>query len=440
MINSFKICIFSLMASFLVGCDSDQPWMSASGSAAGVPKSTVAFERYVSESRDNIERVLAKLRYRGEESPFVGGYSAREVANMRGPFQLPMREKNRCTALERGAAKGFLLIHGLTDSPYLLRNLAASIAQAYPCALIRAVLLPGHGTVVGDTLQMKYQDWMAITAYGVASFDPIKSIEELYLVGFSTGTALAIKQLQQQEASHKIKGLVLLSTALQAKSEFAWLTQYIKVFKDWLGEKVERDAARYSSFSTNSGAQFYQLTQDLFDPQYRVDVPVFMALSADDATINPSVAREFYCRYLSHQRKLMYWYEGFDQESLAQCAGIVEIQRPALAQTYQGVDYKFANVAHTAIAGDPADQHYGVSGVYRDCKAYEGSGDDSQWQLCVKDTENRLFAEKNVADMSDILAGGMWRRGTFNQDYQNLARAVICFVDQNCALKSVMKR
>ena len=40
MINSLKICIFSLMVSFLLGCDSDQPWMSASGSAAGVPKST----------------------------------------------------------------------------------------------------------------------------------------------------------------------------------------------------------------------------------------------------------------------------------------------------------------------------------------------------------------------------------------------------------------
>ena len=40
MINKFKICIFSLMASFLVGCDSDHPWMTASGSAVGVPKST----------------------------------------------------------------------------------------------------------------------------------------------------------------------------------------------------------------------------------------------------------------------------------------------------------------------------------------------------------------------------------------------------------------
>ena len=40
MIELFKICIFSLMASFLLGCDSDQPWMNASGSAAGVSKST----------------------------------------------------------------------------------------------------------------------------------------------------------------------------------------------------------------------------------------------------------------------------------------------------------------------------------------------------------------------------------------------------------------
>ena len=40
MIELFKICGFSLMVNFLVGCDSDQPWMNANGSAAGLPKST----------------------------------------------------------------------------------------------------------------------------------------------------------------------------------------------------------------------------------------------------------------------------------------------------------------------------------------------------------------------------------------------------------------
>jgi len=433
--NSSQITVLGLMLSILVGCGSDQAWMYESGSAASVPvNKNLAFERYVSESRDNIEAVINEMHFKGHKSPFIGGYSAREVAAMRGPFQIPSDSRKLCRDQVQGAGKGFLLLHGLTDSPYLLKNMADSLSAAYPCALIRAVLLPGHGTVPGDTLSMKYQDWMAITDYGVRSLQAMDNIEDIYLVGFSTGTALAIKHLKEGSSSAKIKGLVLLSTAVKASSDFAWLTNYLKVFKSWLNENSERDAVRYSSFSTNAGSQFYQLTNGIIDKKYLVDIPVFMALSADDATINPSAARDFYCQYVSSKRKLMFWYKGFDEQKQAQCVGVVEVEKAPLAQSFNGVDYNFANYAHTGISGSPADEHYGVNGVYRDCKAYERKEDDSQWNLCIKDSADKVFAEKNVANMTDILKGGMWRRGTFNKDYEELSQAVVCFVDKNCEL------
>ena len=428
-----------LLLLLLSGCSSESSWLKPTGSAASVPKDqNLAFEQYVRNSRINIEKVLKKLRFADAESPFVGDYTLQQVAQMRGPFQIPERDQQICKDVTDGAGKGFLLIHGLTDSPYLLKGLAQSLHQAYPCSLVRAVLLPGHGTVVGDSLEMKYQDWQAITDYGVRSFQRMQTIDELYLVGFSTGTALAIKHLQLGSSSDKIKGLILLSAAVKAKSDFAWMAGYLNLFQDWLGVNQERDAARYSSFSTNAGAQFYQLTKDLMSDKYQFDIPLLMAVSSDDATINPEAAREFFCKYSTSQRKHLIWYRGYSNQPSVDCAGIHEVAQGPLQQSYAGQSYKYANTAHTGISVSPADSHYGVAGVYRDCKAYEADSEE-QWQACMQDTESSLFGEKNIADMSTVLAGGYWRRGTFNRQYQQLVQSIVCFADQNCNVDKVLR-
>jgi len=434
----FRRIFTVLVLLVLSACSSEQSWLKPTGSAAGVPKDqNLAFEQYVSDSRSNIEQVLEKFRFANSQSPYVGDYNAQQVAKMRGPFQIPDSEQNLCKDQSSGAGKGFLLIHGLTDSPYLLKGMAQSLHQAYPCSLVRAVLLPGHGTVVGDSLQMKYQDWQAITDYGVHSFQRMQSIDELYVVGFSTGTALAIKHLQQGN-SDKIKGMILLSTAVKAKSDLAWMAGYVNLFKDWIGVNQERDAARYSSFSSNAGAQFYQLTKDLMSPKYQFDIPVLMAVSADDATIDPEAAREFFCKYSTSQRKHLIWYRGYADKPTVNCTGVYEVEQGELQQSFAGSSYKYANTAHTGISVDPADNHYGVAGVYRDCKAYEADG-EKQWQSCMQDTDSSIFGEKNIAQMDTVLAGGYWRRGTFNRQYQQLMQSIVCFADQGCNLNEILR-
>jgi hypothetical protein len=80
-----------------------------------------------------------------------------------------------------------------------------------------------------------------------------------------------------------------------------------------------------------------------------------------------------------------------------------------------------------------------VLGHYKDCKYYEKDDDDSEWQACMYNSADKIFAEKNVAKMPEVLAGGMWRRGTFNKDYRQLVEAVVCFVNQSCHLATVLK-
>lgn len=437
-IQLLKLIAITTLSICLIGCSVENIWLTPSKQAIGVPQNlNLPFEEYVQDSRKIIEEVITKQRFSNADSPYVGGYSAADVVNMRAPFQIPQHSAVLCEQKKAGAGKGFLLIHGLTDSPYILKNIAQSLAVKYPCALIRAVLLPGHGTVVGDTLAMKYQDWIAITEYGVRSFDKIESVQELFLVGFSTGTALAIKHLKTAVDTQKIKGLILLSTAVKARSDFAWLSQYVRFFKQWFQIKRERDAARYSSFSVNAAVQFYQLTKDIMSQQYAVNVPVLMAVSADDATISAEAAREFFCKYVQHERKLLLWFNGFSAKSRLNCTGIYEIEQADLEQRFADTDYKYANLSHTAVAGDPGDNHYGVNGVYRDCKSYE-TKDDQFWRACLSDQGVKIFAEKNVKNMPAVLGKtGMWRRGTFNKDYQKLLQSILCFTDKHCDLQTI---
>ncbi|MCJ8300864.1 MAG: hypothetical protein MJK13_18290, partial [Pseudomonadales bacterium] len=82
-----------LLLLLLSGCSSENSWLKPTGSAASVPKDqNLAFEQYVRNSRTNIEKVLKKLRFADAESPFVGDYSLQQVAQMRGPFQIPERD------------------------------------------------------------------------------------------------------------------------------------------------------------------------------------------------------------------------------------------------------------------------------------------------------------------------------------------------------------
>ena len=106
-----------------------------------------------------------------------------------------------------------LLIHGLGDSPYEMRDLGERFAAA--CYLVRAILLPGHGTVPGDLLGVGYPAWTEATRLGVASF--AGQAERLYLVGFGAGATLALDYALEDASPGEgpaLGGLVLLAPAL----------------------------------------------------------------------------------------------------------------------------------------------------------------------------------------------------------------------------------
>ena len=429
--------LFFALSVLLLSCGATDPTLLPTGRPASVPINlNQPFSTYVAEARKNIATVV-EHRFQTGESPYLGGYSVEQVANMRGPFQLPESDEDICSDKKRGGGKGFLLIHGLTDSPYLMRSIGESLHRAYPCAVVRAVLLPGHGTVAGDTLTMSHEEWMAITDYGVHSFQQMEDITDLYLIGFSTGTSLAIKYMHDGNATEKIHGLVLLSAALKANTRFAGLASIVQHFKTWSAVYEERDAARYESFSMHAGAEFYELTKDLMNGEYDIHIPVLMAVSGDDGTIDAEVAQEFFCENVHNKRKVLLWYESrFPEKNVTPlCEDVVKVAIGNHQKEYQGELYRFANYSHVALPVSPSDPHYGVNGRYRNCKWY--AEDTDAFNRCQQGSAKTIFGE---GDMSSDAAGeelhyDYWRRGTFNPDYERLARSIICFVDENCALE-----
>jgi len=426
--------------------------LQPSGRPAFVPADDLPFSRYVSDSRKNIELILNERRPLSDRRIYLGGYTNQEAAAMRSPFQVPESDSARCNDASKGAGKGFLLIHGLTDSPYLMHSIADSLSREYPCSLIRAVLLPGHGTVAGDSLNMSYRDWKRIVAYGVNSFTKDDTISQVYLVGFSTGTSLAIQYMKEhpkdagKSREDKIKGLILLSTAVKAKSGAARLTLLAKWVKKWGSTFKERDAARYESFSLNAGAQFYLLTKDMLDPAYTLDVPVLMAVSADDTTIDARAAREFFCYPTDIRRRALIWYQSIDPAVNAainpedtpelMCDNIIEIK---LKDIQPGLNT--LNLAHTALSMSPEDPHYGINGRYHNCKAYDTAKTVQEFKECQGEEKTNIYGEENIPGLKDRLhlKYDYLRRGTFNPDYENLEEKILCFTNDICPADDLIR-
>lgn len=78
-----------------------------------------------------------------------------------------------------------LLIHGMTDSPYSMRAIARTLADAgYYCLALR---MPGHGTVPAGLAKARWQDWAAAVRVGARhARSKVGPGKPLILVGYRT--------------------------------------------------------------------------------------------------------------------------------------------------------------------------------------------------------------------------------------------------------------
>jgi len=419
-INTLTVIVALLFAFFIYAGPEDR--LKASGFPAYIPEPEDSFAHYIVENTSRISNAL-QLVYSNGSSPFTGGYALETVVQMRAPYQIDA-DAVRCNTAESQNKIGFLLLHGLTDSPYMLRTMANSLAQQYPCALLRGLLLPGHGTLPGDTLAMKYEQWQTTTVFGIESFRSL--VDELYLVGYSTGSSLSLDYVSSHPDDELIAGLIMLSPALKASSEGAALAPWLRYVKRWLNVEADADAAKFESFSVNAAAEFYQLTHGLsVTVKTPLQMPVFMAVSGDDETIDAEAAREFFCAKTNPVNRSMIWYqaEASDNKPANVCSGlnVVNAEDPA---------YRMVSYAHTSITLPPDDPHYGFDANYRNCLHY--SEHSAQRNECLTEDSETVYGEHGLLN-DGRYEGKLLRRATFNPRYEQMMTSIFCFLDQVCS-------
>lgn len=365
----------------------------------------LAFAEYVARNRDMLKRAHA------------GVADLNKVVDGNAPFELkpnpgfPAGQKNPYR-------RGVLLTHGLSDSPYMMRHLAAFFQQNG--FRVMAVLLPGHGTQPGDLLEVIWQEWGRTVAYG--AYRLADEVDELYLAGYSTGATLSIYHSLRD---YRVRGLFLFSPALKVTRRaafaklhklYSWLIPAAK----WVDIKPDLDIYKYESFTKNAAAQAYALTRalDMLLRKQEPDIPVFVAASADDMTVKTSVILEFVARRLHPSSKLVLYTS--EPEKIAQ-----DLPPEKLELVNSVVpEQRILSSAHTAIVMPPEDTHYGVAGEYSNCVHYYPEQME-KYEACLKHPEQDFQGEVT----ENNLAAGILRRLTYNPNFAALKVSMRRFID-----------
>ena len=236
--------------------------------APGAPKS---FTEYKSLE----EKLFAELRRRLLDDPTKADSFALSRYH---PGSVPAHlaydtPYNRSFELVPPAPKGsVLLVHGLSDSPYMMRTLASLFYdRGYYVLSLR---LPGHGTLPSGLLRVTWQDWYGAVALAARHAAQQGGADKPFIAGgFSTGAALvtlfALRSLDDASLRRPSR-LFLVSPAIGI-TPLAVLTHilpalsFIPGFEKsrWTDVLPEYDPYKYNSFPVNAGNQIYRLTKEL---------------------------------------------------------------------------------------------------------------------------------------------------------------------------------
>lgn len=341
---------------------------------------------------------------------------------------------------------GILLIHGLLDSPFLMKDVGDALNKTSSrCVLIRSILLPGHGTNPGDLREVKWTDWLAAVNYGIESF--YREVSVLHLVGFSTGGALAIYWAINPEnipLPVPIKSIILLSPAIHILGlptipkplldAVVWVRNSVDALA-WQDKFADRDFAKYESFPLNAAYQLYLLDRkiDIAKKAKTLDIPVFMALSLQDATVDSQKSVDFFNALTGSENRL-FLVTNIDEPFLKDLS---EDKRAKL-KNGQIPSQKIISFSHISFPIKPNNYHYGINGEYASCLHYSETPDKycacetAQIRLatagCVKSfnvTRNLVFGEISKEYLSEDFT---LRRLSFNPYFDEMISDVDKFI------------
>ncbi len=241
----------------------------------------VVYDKIKSDDRDPINRFDRSSK----------SYPGRWPRNWNRSFELAASQP----------AAGVLLLHGMSDSPYSLRAIGQDLNRAG--AWVVGLRMPGHGTAPSGLVTLKWQDMNTATRLAMKHLKTKVPDVPIYVIGYSTGGALAVKyalDTLDEPQLPKVKKLILISPAIgvtPAAALAVWqgrIGHLLGLDKlAWSDILPEYDPFKYNSFAVNAGDVVYRLTGQIntgFENHDREELlkfpPVLAFQSIVDATVS----------------------------------------------------------------------------------------------------------------------------------------------------------
>lgn len=350
-------------------------------------------DRYVDNVLERIGEVRRRLEPDIDDDVIVGN----------APFRLP--------AHGGGERRAVLMVHGLTDSSFVTRDLADFFnAQGFE---VLSLLLPGHGTCPGDLLGVTWRDWLSALREAIDALSASKAT--VYVCGFSLGATLG---LYQALLDPRVAGLFLFAPALQLPGvvRFAhglhgisgWLPHL-----RWIDVQPDEDPYKYESMATGAVVQTAQLVEQL--RQLRrlraIRIPLFVAASEDDLTVIGSASLEFFKGAASELKRMLYFTRNAPE--VPEQVRLIYSRIP---------ERHIVSAAHTSLIVSPENPHYGEHGDYCFCTHYYRT-DHGDYERCKARHEDYLGEIGQQVEPHHIL-----RRLTFNPWWEETLDEVKSFI------------
>lgn len=291
--------------------------------------------------------------------PDITKENCKEIVEANSPFSL--QPKSSSSKLK----KGVLLIHGLFDSPFYVRDLGDYFLNRG--FFVKAPLLPGHGTSPGDLLNISYNEWVKAVEFGLKSL--ANDVDEIYLAGYSLGGVLALHQYLFSNTSTPIKGLILFAPALETRSLAKKLIARYHFIYSWLHSRTKwfqvrpfNNYAKYTCYALNAGRQACLLI-DLVESKLAtkpINIPLFITISTDDETVSDKAIISFFLQQPHPKNKLII-YTNKELKNRDQRI----IQRPSIYP-----QDKILNFSHSCLTISPQNSYLGKSSQFIDLDHY----------------------------------------------------------------------
>lgn len=353
----------------------------------------VSFEHYILHMQDIIARARLDLN----------GPHAAKIIQTNSPFQWSLNHQHH------KITKGVLLIHGLFDSPFRMWELGRYFMRKG--FLVRGILLPGHGTVPGDLLNISYLEWIKAVRYGVKSLHA--DVDQVYLCGFSLGGLLSIHETLMQNTAH---ALILFAPALKPHTKLAPLAKWHKLLSRlfpslaWYKRCPPLCYTKYDSLACNAAGQIYELMKKTMSllQQKNIPVPVFVTASTDDETIDTQFTLNYFLQQKNPANQFLLY--------TAQTNLSIADQKIKIHNSYYP-ERKILNFSHHCLLTPPSNFQYGEQGEYHDFLHYDN---------CTPPA-GEVF--KGAATQENLAKHVIERLG-FNPDFDGMLKEIDIFLDK----------